>query len=201
MNPIKLSNVAATQTALLFVEETHFERSIQNALNTASYHVEPMVIDSFVLQHLENINPSVIVLDVDRIKPSHIATLNIIQQIAPKPLLLFVEYPTNDMIQAVINAKINAYIASDRLPYHVEAALQISIARFNEFQALRSELNQVKDKLENRKWLDRAKGLIMQQKGLSENDAHKMLRKMAMDKGQKMDVIAKDLVSYMEAFS
>ncbi|AWB66904.1 hypothetical protein C2869_10865 [Saccharobesus litoralis] len=201
MENIYHPQVQSDKTALLFVESEEFERSIKDALLTASYSVLPMVVDNFVLQKLESFDPDVIILDVDRIKPSHIATLNIIQQITPKPIVFYVEYPTHDMIKAVIDSKINAYIASDRLPYHVEATLQIAFARFNEVQALRSELSEVKDKLENRKWLDRAKGLIMQQKGISENDAHKMLRKMAMDKGKKMDVVARDLVSYMEAFS
>jgi response regulator NasT len=80
----------------------------------------------------------------------------------------------------------------------VKALLQVAIARFREFQALRSELESVKSQLEDRKLIDKAKGLIMKHQKCDEPAAYQALRKLAMDRSQRMTDVARNIISVME---
>ena len=76
----------------------------------------------------------------------------------------------------------------------VRPVLDVAIARFQEHEALKAELREVKSTLAQRKIIDRAKGLLMQKRGFSEDEAYKTLRKMAMTKSMKLHEVAERVV-------
>ncbi|MER2490708.1 ANTAR domain-containing response regulator [Catenovulum sediminis] len=185
--------------ALLLVETEHFDRDLKNALLTCGYDVYPMLTNGPILKLVDQVEPDVIILDVDRLSNENIHSLTIVSQIDPKPMVIFTEFSDEAMIDKVLKSKINAYIVGDKLPHHVGPTLQVAIARFREVQSLKDELNETKRKLEGRKWIDKAKGMLMNNKGLSEDQAYQTLRKMAMDRSQRIDEVAKNVISFMQA--
>ncbi|WP_082196144.1 ANTAR domain-containing response regulator [Catenovulum agarivorans] len=185
--------------ALLLVESENFDRDLRNALLTCGYDVYPALTSSHILKVVDNVDPNVIILDVDRLTTDNIHSLHILNEIDPRPMVIFTEFSDQDMIDRVLKSKINAYIVGDKLPQHVGATIQIAIVRFREVQSLKNELTETKRKLEGRKWIDKAKGLLMTSKGLTEDQAYQTLRKMAMDNSQRIDEVAKNVISFMQA--
>ncbi len=186
---------------LLLVEDSNYDRDLQNALITCGYHVFPRLTKVSILKVVDEVAPDVIVLDVDRLSSEDIHSLTIVNQIDPKPIVVFTEFSDEFMINKLINSQINAYVVGDKMPHHVGPTMQVAIARFNQVQSLKKELDETKRRLDGRKWIDKAKGILMEHKGLSEDQAYKTLRKMAMDNSQKIDDVAKNVVSVMQAVS
>ncbi|WAJ70864.1 ANTAR domain-containing response regulator [Catenovulum adriaticum] len=193
------SNNSNGLKVLLLIEHPHYDHDLQNALLTCGYHVYPRLTTCSILKVVDEVIPDVIILDVDKLSNESIHSLVILNQIDPKPMVVFTEFSDQIMIQKLLNSQINAYIVGDKLPHHVGPTIQVAIARFKQVQSLQSELIETKRKLDGRKWIDKAKGILMQHKGLSEDQAYKTLRKMAMDNSQKMDDVAKNIVSVMQA--
>jgi response regulator NasT len=79
--------------------------------------------------------------------------------------------------------------------------MDVAIARFREFQALQHELAEVKNKLADRKFIDKAKGLLIEKYKMTEDDAYSALRKMAMNRNQRIVEVARNVISMMEMLS
>lgn len=184
--------------ALLLVETENYDRDLRNSLVTSGYDVYPNIMNMKVLKKVDEIEPDVIILDIDRLSNDDLHSLLIISEMNPKPMVIFTEFTDASMIEKVLSSKINAYIVGDKLPHHVGPTVQIAIARFKEVESLKSELTETKRKLEGRKWIDKAKGLLMSNKGINEDQAYQALRKMAMDRSQRIDEVAKNVISFME---
>ncbi|KMT64094.1 ANTAR domain-containing response regulator [Catenovulum maritimum] len=184
--------------ALLLVETENYDRDLRNSLVTSGYDVYPNIMNMKVLKKVDEIEPDVIILDIDRLSNDDLHSLLIISEMNPKPMVIFTEFTDASMIEKILSSKINAYIVGDKLPHHVGPTVQIAIARFKEVESLKSELTETKRKLEGRKWIDKAKGLLMSNKGINEDQAYQALRKMAMDRSQRIDEVAKNVISFME---
>lgn len=112
----------------------------------------------------------------------------------PHPVVMFAEKDAPKIVQQVVKAGVSAFIVDDIQPQRIESIIEVAMARFEEYQGLRNELQDAKSKLEDRKTIDKAKGLIMKQQGINEDEAYKKLRKLAMDKGQTMAKIAENII-------
>jgi response regulator NasT len=99
------------------------------------------------------------------------------------------------MIADAINAGVSAYVVDGLNPARVKPVLDVAVARFNQFQALNDELGRAKASLAERKIIERAKGILMQQKKLSEEEAYRALRRAAMEQNRRIAEVAEYLVS------
>jgi len=122
---------------------------------------------------------------------SAIAALNVEN---PHPIVMFAEKDTPYIIKTAVKAGVNAYIVDDIQPQRLKTIITVAILRFKEHQALVQELEQTKTKLEQRKVLERAKGLLMNKQGISEEEAYASIRKVAMDKGKTLAVTAENII-------
>ncbi len=147
-----------------------------------------------LLQNVKHLQPSVIVLGIDLPDTDTLEHLRMLYSEHPLPVVVFAERDTPDIIQATIRAGVSACVVDDIQPERFASILNVAIARFEETQRLRAELEEVKAKLADRKLIDKAKGLLMQERGLSENDAYVTLRKMAMNKGVTIGSVAKTVI-------
>ena len=113
----------------------------------------------------------------------------------PKPVVMFVGEEGAPLAVDAIRAGVSAYVVDGLAPRRVKPVLEVAVARFAEFQRLKAELDRSRAALAERKVIERAKGLVMRQRGLSEEEAYRMLRKAAMDQNRRLAEVAQSLVA------
>jgi response regulator NasT len=128
----------------------------------------------------------VIVCGIDDPSRDALDSMRALQQHEPRPIVLFTENAAPEQIEAAIDAGVAAYVAEGLAPEKVRPVIEVAIRQFRAYQALREQLAQARLQLEERKVIERAKGLLMQARGFSEEQAHQTLRRMAMDAGQRL---------------
>ncbi|HMN46735.1 MAG TPA: ANTAR domain-containing protein [Povalibacter sp.] len=116
----------------------------------------------------------------------------------PLPLVIFASDPSEQSISRAVRAGASAYVVDGLNAARVPAILQVALARFELMTDLRSELNVAQQKLAERKFVERAKGLLMKARGLSEDEAYHTLRRMAMERNRRMGEVAKSVLEMAE---
>ncbi|WP_411748482.1 ANTAR domain-containing response regulator [Reinekea sp.] len=142
--------------------------------------------------------PDIVIIDIESPDRDMLENMSRLSKDNPRPIVMFAEEDDATHIEAAIRAGVSAYIVDGMHPSRVKPILQVAVARFREFQALRTELETVKLQLEDRKLIEKAKGLIMKHQSCDESAAYKALRKLAMDRSQRMIDVATDVISVME---
>ncbi len=137
----------------------------------------------------------VIVINMDTPERDIFDCLARLNQEKPKPVVMFANDDNHKTIQAAIKAGVSAYVVDGFNPNRVKTVLDIAVARFSEYQIMREELINTKTQLADRKLIEKAKGLLMTHKAMSEDQAYQALRKLAMDKNQKIAEIAEQLIA------
>ena len=113
---------------------------------------------------------------------------------ARRPIVLFTEDEDTSHVGAAIAAGVTAYVVAGMAPDRVKPVLEVALARFQHEEGLRRELADARTELSDRKVIDRAKGILIRQHGLTEQDAYARLRKTAMDKGLRLAEVAQRLI-------
>ncbi|MEO8604374.1 MAG: ANTAR domain-containing protein [bacterium] len=140
---------------------------------------------------VNELQPDVIVIDMEC--PDR-DTLEDMSRITRQPTVMFVDRSDSESIRAAVRAGVSAYVVGGLSPERVRPVLEEAIARFSAFQALRQELESARSSLEERKVIERAKGILMKRRGLDEDAAFKFLRKLAMDRKTRLVEIAREIV-------
>lgn len=186
-------------TVLLVGNDDLCRNELEAALATHQYAVLA-VLDSTaeLLEQIKVTPPNVIIVSLyqpDVPTLEHLASLNATN---PTPIVVFAKHGAPDVIEAAVKAGISAYVVdgfdSDRLP----SIVQVATARFGERQGLLKELDKTKNQLAERKLIEKAKGILMEQKQLTEAQAHQQLRKMAMNKGETLAVVANQIIEVVQ---
>lgn len=115
-----------------------------------------------------------------------------------RPVAMFVDRSDAETTRAAIEAGVSAYVVDGLKRERIKPIVEMAISRFHSFARLRAELAATKEALAERKTIDRAKGLLMKARGLSEDEAYALLRKTAMEKGRKLVDIARALLDAAE---
>jgi response regulator NasT len=113
----------------------------------------------------------------------------------PRPVILFAEQSTPKQIEAALEAGVTAYVVEEMAPERMRPVIEVAIRQFRAYQALRDQVAKAQIHLEERKLIERAKGLIMQAHGLTEEEAHRFLRRAAMDRGQRLVDAAEQILA------
>jgi response regulator NasT len=108
---------------------------------------------------------------------------------------MFVDQADQASIEAAVDAGVSAYVVDGLKQERVKPILEMAISRFNAFAKMARELDEARSELESRKVVERAKGILMQTRGLSEAEAYGLLRKTAMSQNRKMSEIAESLIT------
>jgi response regulator NasT len=137
----------------------------------------------------------VIVCGIDDPSRDALDSMRALQQNEPRPVVLFTENAAPEQIEAAIDAGVAAYVAEGLAPQRVRPVIEVAIRQFRAYHALREQLAEARLHLEERKVIERAKGLLMQARGYSEDQAHRVLRRMAMDAGQRLSDMAEQLLA------
>ena len=148
-----------------------------------------------LLPSIERLNPDVIILDCESPNQKTIETLRLIVKHTPKPVVMFVENADGDLAKEAVRAGVSAYIVDGLSAARVKPVIDIAIERFSLVDELRRDLDKSRQDLESRKVLDRAKGFLMDQRGMSEAEAYAAMRKLAMSEAISMRQVADRVIS------
>ncbi len=114
----------------------------------------------------------------------------------PRPVVMFVDRSAPGLAEAAVDAGVAAYVVDGLHESRVRSVLEVAMSRFSLMQKLRTDLEKAQADLAARKSIERAKGLLMKERGLDEEGAFRLLRKLAMDTGRPLGAVASDLLAF-----
>ncbi len=159
---------------------------------------ERLTSGASLLKQVETHQPDIMVIGIDEPDDIILQQLLLIHDYCPVPVIMFAEKEAPKLIEKIVQAGVNAFVVNDIQAHRIRPIIDIATARFMESQKLRTELIDTKSKLDNRKRIEKAKGLLMQGKGLSEDEAYQSMRKMAMDRGKSLADVADTVIDVFD---
>lgn len=148
-------------------------------------------LDRAIKQH----KPDIVLIDIAHPDRDMLEHITLVAETSKRTVALFVDKTDTDLTQAAMAAGVSAYVVDGLQMNRIKPVLETAIARFQIMRQMRSELTAAKQALEDRKTIDRAKGILMRQRSMSEEDAYNLLRKTAMGQGKKLIDVANALVT------
>lgn len=187
---------AAALRVLLVDDGAHHVGLIRDELTEQGYVVVG-VVDSAVAIHdcVQRLQPDVVIVDAESPSRDTLENLAAVSALLPRPVVVFSEDASDAPMQAALKAGVSAYVIAGLQPQRLAPVLKVAIARFEQERALRTQLEDAHLQLSERKLIERAKGLLMDEIGLSEEQAYAHLRKLAMDRGQRLAQVAERVIA------
>jgi response regulator NasT len=185
---------------IVIVDESPIRAAIlEDGLREAG-HVQVIRIEDManLLARIYAIDPDVILIDLENPSRDVLEQMFQVSRVVKRPVAMFVDQSDTASIQAAIDAGVSAYIVDGLKKERIKHILDMSIMRFNAFSRLESELEQTKSALEERKVIDRAKGILMKAKNLTEEEAYTLMRRTAMNENKKIAEIAQSIMTAAE---
>jgi len=185
---------------VLVVDESDERAALLSDALTAAGHEVVATLSSplELLRAVETKLPDVIVIDTESPTRDVLEHVVIVSQSSPRPIVMFASDSGGMAIRDAVRAGVSAYVVDGMDSNRVNSIVEVACARFEEFQRLKIELAEANLKLSERKLVERAKGLLMQSRGLSEDDAYHALRKLAMAKKQRLGDVAQQVIDTAE---
>jgi response regulator NasT len=164
--------------------------------------------DIFLTERLAQLQPDLIIVDAESEARDALEHVVMATRDERRPIVMFTNDPNSDNARAAVAAGVSAYIVAGLHAERIRPILDVALARFEQEQALRQELEATRNELvelstelKDRKTIDRAKTLLMERQKLTENDAYARLRKAAMDKNLKLVDVAQRMLDVADLLS
>ena len=188
------------------LDQAERSRSLRIGLLESGFNlVATLPADTFLQERLTQLLPDIIILDAESDARDALEHVVMATRDARRPIVMFTNDNDTSNARAAVAAGVSAYIVAGLSTERIRPILDVAMARFEQDQALRAELASAKTEvqdlnteLKNRRIIDRAKGLLMQRQGLSEQAAYEKLRKSAMDKGLKVMDVSQRMLDAMD---
>ncbi len=148
-----------------------------------------------LMRRIAEIDPDVVVIDLESPNRDTLEHMFQLSRAVKRPVAMFVDSTDQRSIEAAIDAGVAAYVVDGLKKERIRPVLDTAITRFKAFERLRRELEVAKGELTERKCIERAKGILMRTRGLSEEQAYALLRKTAMNQSRRIAEIAESLVT------
>jgi response regulator NasT len=172
---------------------------LEEGLREAGHvHVVRIEETAHLLARIYAIDPDVILIDLESPSRDVLEQMFQVSRAVRRPIAMFVDQSDSASIQASVDAGVSAYIVDGLKKERIKPILDLCISRFNAFSKLQDELDRAKSALEDRKVIDRAKGILMKLKGLTEDEAYVLLRSTAMREKKKIGEIAQSILTASE---
>ncbi|ALA18419.1 MULTISPECIES: ANTAR domain-containing response regulator [Chelatococcus] len=183
--------------AILVIDENRIRASIIEAgLREAGHDNVALVHDvTGIARRIAEINPDVIVIDLENPNRDMLENMFQLSRAVKRPIAMFVDRSDQASIEAAVEAGVSAYVVDGLKQERVKPILDMAISRFNAFARLARELEEARSELADRKLVERAKGILMKSRGMTEEAAYALLRKTAMNQNRKIAEIAQSLVT------
>ena len=148
-----------------------------------------------LLRQIVDADPDVIFIDLENPNRDVLEQMFQVSRSVHRPVAMFVDQSDKASIEAAIDAGVSAYVVNGMRKERVRPILDMAISRFNAFHRLREELDRTKKALEERKLIDKAKGILMKNRSVSEEEAHALLRTTAMNESRRIADVAQSLIT------
>ncbi|MDR6841856.1 response regulator NasT [Pseudoxanthomonas sacheonensis] len=169
---------------------------LRAALQAAGYEVlEAVVGADELLKAVESQQPDAVIIDVDSPSRDTLEQLAVMHRHAPRPVVMFSADGDDRLIRDVVAAGVTAYVVDGLTPARLAPILQVALARFEQQAHVRRQLGEVQQQLADRKLIDRAKGLLVEKRGMSEPEAYASMRQLAMRQNLKLVDIARQIIA------
>jgi response regulator NasT len=182
-------------SVLLVDDDPERAAIVEPALREAGYEVVTVVGTATEMLAQVRRRPDVIIIDRDSPDRDTLEHVCMITRDDPRPIVMFTQDKDQTLMREALKAGVSAYVVDGLSVERVRPIVEVALARFEQWQALRRELDQAQTNLAERKLIERAKGIVMKQRGCSEDEAYRALRKMAMDRGKRLVNVAETLVA------
>ena len=180
------------QHALRLAERSRMLRIglLENNLNL----VAVLPADSFLSERLAQLQPDLVIVDAESEARDALEHVVVATRDARRPIVLFTNDEDTSHLKDAFAAGVSAYVVAGLSSERIRPVLEVALARFEHEQGLRQQLADAKTELQDRKVIDRAKGMLMQRQNLSEQAAFEKLRKSAMDNNLKLAEVAQRML-------
>ncbi|MBN8186035.1 ANTAR domain-containing protein [Salipiger thiooxidans] len=168
---------------------------VDSLRDAGNYDIHVISEPTGLARRIQALNPDVVLIDIESPSRDMLEELALASGPLDRPVAMFVDRDGAGLTEAAIEAGVSAYIVDGMKPQRVKPIMDAAIARFRIFQRMRTELAETKRALEERKMIDRAKGMLMKARGIDEDEAYALLRKTAMDQGRRVAEVAAALVT------
>ncbi len=177
--------------------DNHKERLVPLAqtLKESGYEVVASLTDTSNLDDaVSRHQPDIVIIDTESPSRDTLENLVVMNSSTPRPIVMFTHDGDTEKIKEATRAGVSAYVVGGLDHDRLKPILDAAIARFEEFKALRLELNAANSKLSERKVIEKAKGLLMKRRGIDEDEAYRLLRNMAMEQNTRLATLAEQVV-------
>src|SRR6478735_3222446 len=187
----------ASDLTILVIDENAIRASIiEEGLREAGHDNVTVVHEvNGIARIIETLKPDVIVIDIENPNRDMMEHLFQLTRTVSRPIAMFVDRSDTASIEAAVEAGVSAYIVDGLKKERVKPILDMAVSRFNAFSRLTRELEQARSELEDSKTVERAKGILMKMRGLSEEEAFALHRQTGMNEKKKMSEIAQSVVT------
>lgn len=187
---------------IVVIEESPVRAAIlEDGLREAGHSLIMRISDhANLLERIYAIDPDVILIDLENPSRDVLEQMFQVSRAVKRPVGMFVDQTDQSSIEAAIDAGVSAYVVDGLKKERVKPILDTMVSRHQAFAKLKAELDQAKSELEERKVVDRAKGILMRQKNIGEEQAYALLRTVAMNEKKKIADIAQSVVTAAELF-
>jgi response regulator NasT len=177
------------------LEQAERSRQLRIGLLENGYDVVAVLpTDTFLRERIAQLQPDLIIVDAESAARDALEHVVMATRDERRPIVLFTNDGDTTHMRDAVAAGVTAYIVAGLAPERIRPILDVAMARFQHEQGLRRQLADARTELQERKLVDKAKGLLMQRQGLSEQQAYDKLRKTAMDRGLKLAEVAQRLL-------
>ncbi|MBK3663318.1 ANTAR domain-containing protein [Bradyrhizobium diazoefficiens] len=185
---------------IVIVDESPIRAAIlQEGLREAGFtqvvHISEM---QSLLARIYAVDPDIILIDLENPSRDVLEAMFQVSRAVKRPIAMFVDQSDSASIQASVEAGVSAYIVDGLKKERIKPILDLCVSRFNAFAKLQEELERTKSQLEDRKIIEKAKGILMRVKGLNEDEAYVLLRSTAMREKKKIGEIAQSIITASE---
>ena len=169
---------------------------LEEALREAGYtHLVRLDETSHLIARICALDADVVLIDLEKPRRDVLEQMFEVSRAVKRPIAMFVDESDKASIEAAVDAGVSAYIVGELRKERIRNIVDLCVSRFNSFARLRDELERARAALEERKVIDRAKGILMTAKNLTEDAAYGLLRKTAMNENKKIAEVAQSVVT------
>lgn len=192
---MKASTPAQENKVLIAEDNPKTRLFLKNQLELLGYQVEAVSNGQAAVDMVSEIKPTLVIMDVKMPEMDGIDAAKNISAKTTIPIILITGLSSDEMATKAIESGVFAYLVKPVTKKQLEPAIKLAMARYDEFKSLKVEVDDLKEAIETRKLVERAKGILMKRCNITEEDAFKLLQTHSQKENKKMREIAETIVS------